>query len=177
VISTDAIDPETGYSIEAEALKTAAEAATVTAIAQITPAAGATVLGDRQTDPAALGLRAAQRLADVAHRHALDYIAACRGQGITWHEIGELAALGEESFMTRKSLALTAFNYAAGRRGLEHMTDADAVLWKCAGCGLSVRDYGPEAGSPDEAEKGHAQDCAHLAEAIRKWDAAWQQDV
>lgn len=33
---------------------------------------------------------------------------------------------------------------------------------------------GPETGNPYDAEPGHAEDCARLAEAVAAWDAQWE---
>jgi hypothetical protein len=52
-------------------------------------------------------------------------------------------------------------------------TPARGVLWACTTCEEVVRDFGPEAGGPDDREAGHASTCSRHTGEVLAWDALW----
>jgi hypothetical protein len=179
MIETDAIDPVTGHSVQAEAIIVAAKAEAGSAVVRIAQRAGSSVTDvPRWRDSTAtiqraepqLGLRAAKQLSDMVKREILDYIAACRGRGVPWQEVGVLLQLGPDAAAMDKPLAVVAWDYATGRPVLPGYTEPDTTLWDCWGCGRMVHDYGPTR-SPAVAEAGHADRCEQLAAAVAQWEA------
>jgi hypothetical protein len=185
LIAGDHYDDVTGYSIEGEKIAQEAERQAGPAVVRIAQAAESAVTDEpkwrdspetvQRADPA-LGLRAARRLGEAVRREIGEYIQACRGHGIGWQEVGVLLALQSEAAATATPLAVVAFEYAIGKRDQPWATPADALMWTCATCGQTVHDGGPGAGSPAEAEQGHARGCAQLAAAVADWDANWTQE-
>jgi hypothetical protein len=181
----DDIDPKTGYSIQSETIAQKAGDEAPAAVLRIAAAAGSSItdvprwrLSDetyQRADPA-LGLRAAQRLAVAVRDEVDDYIRRCRGSGIGWHEVGRLLLLHTEAVAEKRPLATLAYDFASGRRG-GPWGNPTAVMWPCSTCGNTIHDAGPAAGSPRDAEHGHADGCAQLAAAIADWDAATSQDT
>jgi hypothetical protein len=91
-----------------------------------------------------------------------------RGDGEPWERIGA-RIYGPESGMGQADLATEAFHYVAADPG-----DGPSSAFTCGTCLGLVHDRGPEAGSPLDAERGHAPDCARFGELVRAYNAQWE---
>ncbi len=47
------------------------------------------------------------------------------------------------------------------------------VLWTCSSCQEAVRDLGPDTGSPQQRESGHAPTCSRHSVDVIAWEALW----
>ena len=112
------------------------------------------------------GLRAAIGLYREVRGRIRDYARYAREDGCSWEEIGRAMdrAPDPDAGVT---VGVAAFEFVASDlgRGL-------SFGWTCPACLGLVIDYGPEAGHPEDRERGHAEGCTRLAETI----AAWHQE-
>jgi hypothetical protein len=90
-----------------------------------------------------------------------------RGDGEPWDRIG--ARLYPDTGMEPAALATEAFRCLASNLG-----DGPSFSFTCGRCLGLVHDRGPETGSPHDAERGHAPDCARFGELVRAYNAQWE---
>ena len=95
-----------------------------------------------------------------------EYARNGRGDGLSWAEIGEVLY---RDGMPSWERAAEAFRFFASDLG-----DGPSFSWTCGRCLGLVHDRGPEAGSPHDAERGHAPDCARFGELVRAYNAQWE---
>lgn len=129
----------------------------------------------RDVEPLA-GLRTTREIELGARYHARDYIRAAREAGHSWRQIGAAMGLvpGGEPDLAGQTPAEAAYSYAAGSPDSESAWRYGRSFgWRCASCEGLISDRGPFTG-PAEAEPGHADGCARLAEAEADWDAQWE---
>ncbi len=121
------------------------------------------------TEPESLAaVRAAQRLAFAAEHAIRRYAHDAREDGHGWDEIG--TALGCRPDPDR---GITAAG-AAFRLVAPDLGSGPCFGWTCPACRKTVLDHGPEMGHPVDQERGHGEGCARLAEAVRAYDAQWE---
>jgi len=120
--------------------------------------------GTPEPEPLA-GITAAVAAERAARQCCLESVRYAREDGLGWEQVG--AALG----FTGQGAGSRAYAYACpgGSWG-------DWLSWTCPACRAIVRDHGPEAGSPADAEQGHADGCARLAATIAARDARWEDE-
>jgi hypothetical protein len=121
------------------------------------------------TEPVA-GMQAATGLMRAARALSLDYVRQAREDGHTWHEIGDALALTGNP-ERGESIAYAAFNYVTQADGRQ------SFGWTCSACDQTVIDYGPEAGSPIDAEAHHADNCTRLTATMATWNASWEAEA
>ena len=139
---------------------------------------GAAITARVPTPGAALA--AALALWQVAGREMRTQIRRSREAGQSWAELAvplrPVLDLPEDA--PPYEAAMAAFDWAAGpARG---SFDDRYVIWRCPACGGLVTDYGPDAGTPEDSEPGHAPTCARLGAAVeaRRRDLdAWYGDA
>jgi hypothetical protein len=85
-----------------------------------------------------------------------------REDGKSWREIGE--ALGRPD------------PDAAFLRVAERAGRYPVAPWACGDCGHMVIDRGPDAGHPEDQERGHAEGCERFAATVAAWDDADEGD-
>lgn len=117
------------------------------------------------------GLQAATGLKHAARRLALEYVRQAREANDSWQDIGVALGFGR-SAESDFSVAGAAYDYAAG--GPDAWSRSFPRV--CPACQGTVVDYGPEAGSPEDQELGHAADCPRLAAALTTWNASWDTE-
>lgn len=138
---------------------------------------GEPAFGTTQAPEPRAAIRTAKALTQEARRYCLDAIRYAREDGLTWQDIGDalgiqVTAVDPDDHGAGESVAGYAYEYAVpGYRGIS----PDWFTWTCPSCGENIRDYGPGSGTPD-AEQGHAEGCERFAEAVRAWDAQWEDD-
>ncbi len=140
-----------------------------------TPIPGFRVLTDVGLDDPLAGVRAALLLRTVATAQMYEHARAARAASRSWDEIGAALELPDYEFDSRAEVA---FGWLV--EGREPEPDAAATplfraptaRWRCGSCGRQVTDHGPFGGShPDDAETGHASDCARHRAAVAAWKA------
>ncbi len=107
-------------------------------------------------DPLA-GITMARDLEFAARGAVRGYARQAREAGYSWNEIG--MALG----------------YRTDTEGIWPADQAYRALtpegrpfsFTCGACGQMIVDFGPGGGHPAEQERGHAEDCPRLAQALR----------
>lgn len=109
------------------------------------------------------GITAARHLEWAMRDEIRRHVKAAREDGRTWAEIG--AALGCRTGPDRLPVSESAFRVVAADLG-----SGPSFAWTCPACLKTVIDYGPEAGHPEDAERGHAGGCARFAETVAEWD-------
>lgn len=120
--------------------------------------------------PEPLAALAAARHLEWAARHALrTHASNAREEGRTWAEIG--TALGCKPGEDYPPVGESAFRQVCSDLG-----GGPSFAWTCSACLKVVIDYGPGAGHPADQERGHAEGCTRLAEAVRAHDAQWEDD-
>lgn len=116
-------------------------------------------------------IKAAVMLRDAAAGKVRRYVDEARGEGMSWLSIGELLGLGDENGVSADEQAFELV--ATGDRWNQ------STSWRCATCNQVVVDRGPYNDHPTDNERGHAEDCARLAAAIRLWekrrDGGWDE--
>src|ERR1017187_3351764 len=117
------------------------------------------------------GLQAATSLKHAVRRLALEYVRQAREANDSWHDIGVALGFGR-SAESDMSVAGAAYDYAAG--GPDAWSRS--FPWVCPACQGTVIDFGPEAGTPEDQEQGHAADCPRLAAAAAAWNASWDTE-
>lgn len=123
------------------------------------------------TDPdPLLAIPAALSLQHAVAAEVRAYVKAARQHGYSWGRIGELMAL-ETDPVTGRTAGEAAFLRVASDFG-----SGPVFPWTCPSCREVVKDRGPEAGHPADAEPGHAPNCERLAEAEREYDAQWAEE-
>ncbi len=121
-------------------------------------------------DVAALaGARAARDLELAARRAARDYIRAARQDGHHWHQIAQALGLPPGAGTTGEA----AYDYAAGPPDPDAPWRPRSFTWTCPSCDQAIADHGPDAGTPADAENGHASSFEHLARRPAEYDAEW----
>lgn len=123
---------------------------------------------ERYAEPLA-GIRASATLANTAMRIKREYVGRGRGDGCTWHEIGEALRLAEgEDAKRGYDLGVAAFEYMAGEPCIWQQP---AFGWRCGSCGAYITDRGPYESHPEDNEQGHAEACARFAAEVAAWQA------
>lgn len=124
----------------------------------------------REPEPLA-GIRAATAFEQEHRRRCLQYVRYAREDGLSWQQIGE--ALG---FRADPGCGIfpagQAFRHLASDLG----SGSPSFGFTCGTCGRPVTDYGPEAGHPEDAERGHAAGCARLAATVAEWERNWADE-
>jgi hypothetical protein len=128
-------------------------------------------LAGGDTTPLALA-RAGHRLGQLARSVTCDHMRDARAAGDSWQAIGE--ALGFTVDSLGWGPADQAFAYAAVQ---VREADTPWTGWTCTSCQGRVLDYGPEAGSPADQERGHADGCERFAAAVRAWKKQWEDSA
>lgn len=121
-------------------------------------------------DPLA-ALRALTSLRGEAVRAEREAARRAREDGRLWSQIGEAMGFADDPAPGMTSVAEHAFLAVASDLG-----SGPSFAWTCLSCLQVVIDYGPETGSPADAEHGHAEGCERLAEMARAWDASWEDE-
>jgi hypothetical protein len=119
------------------------------------------------------GIRFAVMLAGAARQKVHGYLKQARQDGLTWQQIGQALRLERVAEDRGISPAEAAFDYATHA---EHARPFEELsfAWTCPSCQGFVRDYGPNAGHPVDAERGHAgEDCPRLAATVAAYEAEW----
>ena len=123
----------------------------------------------RESGPLA-AITVAAHLEREAREAARTHARTAREDGETWDRIaGALGAVPDPA----RALTATA---AAFYRLASVLSDGPCFAWTCPRCRATVLDRGPEAGGPEDQERGHAEGCSRLAETVRAWDAQWRDD-
>lgn len=115
------------------------------------------------------GLSAVRHVEYASRRLARDYIRHAREDGHTWYAIGIALDLVAEAASRVAPLAEAAYDYATAPG-----SPAVTFAWTCPACMNLITDFGPEAGPPADAERGHKNGCQRLAADQRTYDAAWE---
>jgi alkylation response protein AidB-like acyl-CoA dehydrogenase len=102
------------------------------------------------------GITAASALAAAARGAIRDHVRYAREDGLSWAQVGP--ALGCDGDPA-----------AAFLRVASDLGRGPVFAWTCPSCEATVIDHGPEYG-PLDAETGHADGCARLAETVRAWE-------
>ena len=119
------------------------------------------------------GIRAAASLQFEAGKAIARSARSAREDGLTWQQIGE-ALYPAEPQPDDEPKSVRAFR----RLGLAYdQFQSPTFTWTCPDCLKHISDHGPEAGGhPADVERGHACDCARLAQAVADYDAQWEED-
>jgi hypothetical protein len=125
-----------------------------------------------QRPDASNGLRFALMLDAAATNLAREYVRFGRQEGLSWQQLGEIIAPAMGGADEGDDLAVLAFMWAANAEHAQPFADL-YVTWTCPACLASVRDHGPYEADPRNAEAGHDDGCARLAEAVAAYDAEW----
>lgn len=112
------------------------------------------------------GLKTAAALEYAAARQVRDYMRLAREDGATWTQIGQALGLDGEA-------GQRAYDRAVGD-GQPGWSYDRSFAWRCPDCDGLVLDAGPDGGSPQAAEPGHADNCQRLARESEAWDAQWE---
>jgi len=83
----------------------------------------------------------------------------------SWDEIAQAMGLAPGP---ARHPAAEAFSRLASDLGDDRLSFG----WPCRECGKVVLDYGPGAGHPADAERGHAEGCTRLAAAVRAYEGS-----
>lgn len=114
------------------------------------------------TEPApepAAALRAALLIRALAGREVHRAVSRLRGAGRSWDDIAGPAGSGEESAQVFEEVADLGGEFGSPQ-----------LSWRCDSCGSRIRDLGPAADDPRQAERGHADDCARHAADIQHYE-------
>lgn len=112
----------------------------------------------------------ARLLAFACHRLVVEQSLAARGAGETWEDVAQALMLRNGN----EPDAAAAYLAALGVRQEDPWwSPARGVAWTCVTCEEVVRDFGPEAGGPDDRESGHAVNCSRHAGEVVAWEALW----
>jgi hypothetical protein len=125
---------------------------------------------ENEAEPLA-GIAAAKHLEWAAARTVRKHAKNAREDGLSWQQIGEAIGLADDPQSGMTSIAEHAFQRLASDLG-----SGSSFGFTCGTCGKVIIDYGPEMGHPEDAERGHAEGCARMAEAIRAYRAGWDDD-
>lgn len=106
-------------------------------------------------------------VSDRALTLRIDWAKKARGAGTPWREL--VAPLGIDTSDEWTDGPKDAFRLVAGPPSMAH--DPIYAHWTCASCGQLIRDSGPDAGHPVDAEENHADGCARFAREIAAWQA------
>jgi rubrerythrin len=128
----------------------------------------------RHAGPAA-GMRYARMLADAARQAEHAHIRYAREEGLTWQQVGQALRLEHAAEERGAPLAEVAFEHATGAEHTDRW-DRLSFYWRCASCGQSISDHGPDNGHPVDCEHGHAEDCQRLAAAVAAYEAEWADE-
>jgi hypothetical protein len=116
------------------------------------------------------GITAAKHLEWAAAKAVRDHARRAREDGLTWGRIaGALGCKGDPGYGV--SPAEEAFRQLASDLG-----SGPSFGFTCGTCLKTVIDHGPECGHPEDCERGHAEGCTRLAEAVRAYRAQWDDD-
>jgi hypothetical protein len=122
-------------------------------------------------DPTPLAaVRAGRQLLAALHRGVIEAALSARGLGETWEEVASALELQSEGRPDCAAAYLTALGIRADD---PWWSPSAGVAWTCLTCEEVVRDYGPDAGGPDDRESGHAVTCSRHAAEVVAWDALW----
>jgi hypothetical protein len=117
------------------------------------------------------GITAAKHLEWGAAKAIRDHARRAREDGLTWARIGEAMGFAGDPQPGMTSVAEHAFQRLASARGR-----SSSFGFTCGTCLKTVIDYGPECGHPEDCERGHAEGCTRMAEAVRAYRAQWDDD-
>lgn len=136
---------------------------------------GAAVSSVREPEPVT-GLLAALSAQQAARAAVLSYVAAARGDGLTWDQIGQAlrqpGGIGDDLLDDSPYfVAVAAFEYVAGP--IEAFCEP-TFAWRCRACGRRITDRGPYDGHPLNSQSGHSAGCARLAAEAVEFEAAWR---
>lgn len=122
------------------------------------------------------GLAAARALELAAARKVRDYIRHAREEGIAWGRIGAVLNLSPDpESPAGYEAARASYDHAAGdATGRPAWSYDRSFTWTCPSCESTIRDRGPDAGRPEDAEPGHANGCSRLAAQSAAYDAEWE---
>ncbi len=125
---------------------------------------------ERDTPAPLAAARAARELTLALQRHAVESALAARGAGEAWEDVA--VALGQR--VGGQPDAAAAYLRVLGvPAGGTWWSPSRGVLWTCSSCEEVVRDFGPEAGGPEDRESGHAPDCSRHSADVVAWGALW----
>lgn len=113
------------------------------------------------------GILAARKVSDCAQNMMIDWAKKARGEGTPWREL--VAPLGIDTEDEWIDPPVEAFRLVAGPPSMPH--DPVYAHWTCASCSEFIRDSGPAAGHPVDAETGHATGCERFAREIAAYEA------
>jgi hypothetical protein len=125
------------------------------------------VLNEPYPRPANLvdGMLTARKVSDRAQMMLIDWARKARGEGTPWRELVD--PLGIDTSDEWIDGPKEAFRLVAGPPSMPY--DPIYAHWTCASCGEFIKDNGPDAGHPVDAEKGHADGCERHARDIAAW--------
>lgn len=114
------------------------------------------------------GIRAVTGLTRELRDRLRDYVRYAREDGATWERTGQAMDLhpNPDRGITIAGAAFSSVAYDLGR-GL-------VFAWTCPQCRGAILDAGPDAGTPEDAEPGHAGNCPRLVAALEAWEAQWE---
>lgn len=114
--------------------------------------------------------RAARALDRAMQRLTIEHALRARGAGESWDDV----ALALDVASDGRPDAAAAYLTTLGVRADDPWwSPARGVVWVCEVCEQAVRDYGPDMGSPDDREDGHARSCSRHAADVLAWEALW----
>jgi hypothetical protein len=112
-------------------------------------------------------VQAARMVSGKARQMMIGYAQKARGEGTPWRDL--IAPLGtadndDDEYGYGDDGLNAAFLLVAGRPSMRY--DPIYATWTCTTCDKLIRDTGPLAGHPTDAETGHTDDCARHAREI-----------
>ena len=113
------------------------------------------------------GILAARMVSERARMMMIEYAKKARGEGTPWRELEEPLGIDPEDEWIDPSVE--AFRLVANPPSMPH--DPVYATWTCASCGEFIRDSGPLAGHPVDAESGHGEGCERYAREIAAYEA------
>ncbi len=125
---------------------------------------------ERVTPAPLASLRAARELTLALQGRVVETALVARGAGEAWEDVA--VAFGQQ--VGGRPDAAAAYLCVLGVRGGDPWwSPSRGVLWTCSSCEEAVRDLGPDAGSPEERESGHAPNCSRHSADVVAWEALW----
>jgi hypothetical protein len=114
--------------------------------------------------------RAASELGRAMQRLVIEHALRARGAGESWDDVARALAVESDGRPDAAAAYLTTLGV---RTDDPWWSPARGVAWTCEVCEQVVRDYGPDMGSPEDREDGHAHSCSRHAADMLAWEALW----
>ncbi len=134
------------------------------------PTRAPVTMTERVTPAPMASLRAARELTLALQGQVVESALVARGAGEAWEDVA--VAFGQQ--VGGRPDAAAAYLCVLGVRGGDPWwSPSRGVLWTCSSCEEAVRDLGPDAGSPEERESGHAPNCSRHSADVVAWEALW----